>query len=129
MKQQTLPRIADQGFVPAFNGRRVPESQMLIPRPKPRAEKKPVHIMDALLVGELAPPERRALREIVETAEVVSEGRHQYLVARVSSETIDALAVFEAGREDLEPDGSDEPQTDSAFDEIDPHSDDDWGYI
>ncbi len=126
MKQQPLPRLAGQGFVPALNGGRVPESQMLIPKPKPR-EENPVHIRDALLVGELAPPERRALREIVETAEVVSEGRHRYLVARVSSETIDALAV-EAGREDLEPDGSDEPQTDSAFDEIDPDSDDDWGY-
>jgi hypothetical protein len=128
MKHQPLPRIADQGFVPAFNGRRIPEGQMLISRPKPRDVENPVPIMDALLVGELGPPERRALREIVATADVVSEGQHRYLVARVSPETVDALAAFEAAREDLEPDGSDEPQTDSAFDEIDPASDDDWGY-
>jgi hypothetical protein len=124
MKQQPLPRLADQGFVPAFNGRRIPESQMLTPRSKPRSDENPAHIRDALLVGEPAPPERRALREIVETAEVVSEGRHRYLLARVSSETIDALAAFETAREDLEPDGSDEPQ-----DEAEPDSDDDWGYI
>jgi hypothetical protein len=128
MKQQLLPRLADQGFVPALNGRRIPESQMLIPRPKPRAGENQVLVRDALLLGELGPPERRALREIVETAEVVSEGRHRYLVARVSSETIDALAAFEAGREDLEPDGSDEPQTDRLHDEVEPDSDDDWGY-
>jgi hypothetical protein len=125
MKQQPLPHLVDQGFVSALNGRRIPESQMLIPRSKPRSDENPAHIRDALLVGEPAPPERRAIREIVETAEAVSEGRHRYLLAKgVSSETIDALAAFETAREDLEPDGSDEPQ-----DEAEPDSDDDWGYI
>jgi hypothetical protein len=50
----------------------------------------------------ICPPERRALREIVETAEVVREGDHLYLLARVSAATLDSLATFETSREDLE---------------------------
>ena len=50
----------------------------------------------------ICPPERRALREIVETAEVVREGDHLYLLARVSAATLDNLATFETSREDLE---------------------------
>ena len=48
---------------------------------------------------------RRALREIVETAEVVRENGHVYLLARVSAATLDILATIETSREDLE-DGS-----------------------
>ena len=50
---------------------------------------------DALL-GDLAPPERRILREIVETAEVVRDNGHAYLTACVSAAALDALAGFEA---------------------------------
>ncbi len=50
----------------------------------------------------ICPPERRALREIIETAEVVRENGHIYLVARVSAATLDSLATFETSREDLE---------------------------
>ncbi len=46
--------------------------------------------------------ERRDLREIIETAEVVREGDHIYLLARVSAATLDSLATFETSREDLE---------------------------
>ena len=35
---------------------------------------------------------------------------HVYLVARVSSATLDSLAAFEIDRADLEPDGNDEPE-------------------
>ncbi len=42
------------------------------------------------------------MREIVETAEVVRENGHTYLVARVSAATLDSLATFETSREDLE---------------------------
>ncbi len=49
------------------------------------------------------------MREIVETAEVVREGGHTYLVARVSAATLDSLATFETSREDLEEVGDDEP--------------------
>ncbi len=50
----------------------------------------------------ICPPERRALREIVETAEVVRQNGHAYLTARVSAATLDSLATFETSREDLE---------------------------
>ncbi len=59
----------------------------------------------------ICPAERRALREIVETAEVVREGDHIYLVARVSAATLDSLATFETAREDLE-DGGDTEMVD-----------------
>ena len=49
------------------------------------------------------------MREIVETAEVVRKDGHVYLLARVSSATLDSLAAFETERADLEDDGSDEP--------------------
>ncbi len=61
----------------------------------------------------ICPPERRALREIVETAEVVREGDHLYLVARVSAATLDSLATFETSREDLEED--DEPSIGAGY--------------
>ncbi len=44
------------------------------------------------------------MREIIETAEVVREGGHLYLLARVSAATLDSLATFETSREDLEVD-------------------------
>ncbi len=50
----------------------------------------------------LAHDRRRALREIVETAEVVRENGHTYLVARVSAATLHSLATFETSREDME---------------------------
>ncbi len=49
------------------------------------------------------------MREIVETAEVVRENGHTYLVARVSAATLDSLATFETSRADLEEGGDDEP--------------------
>ena len=42
----------------------------------------------------------------------MKENGHTYLVARVSSATIDALAAFEAEGEDREWDQCDEPQVD-----------------
>ncbi len=58
------------------------------------------------------PAERRALREIVETAEVVRQNGHVYLTARVSSATLDSLATFETSREDLEDGGDHEEGAD-----------------
>ncbi len=66
----------------------------------------------------ICPPERRALREIVETAEVVRENGHVYLVARVSSATLDSLATFETSRADLEDGGAheqEEPESDLGY--------------
>ena len=61
------------------------------------------------------------MREIVETAEVVRENGHVYLLARVSSATLDSLATFETSREDLE-DGGDheqeEPESDLGYPQV-----------
>ena len=72
----------------------------------------------------ICPPERRALREIVETAEVVREGDHLYLVARVSAATLDSLATFETSREDLEEDNEPSIGSGSGGYEVDAELDD-----
>jgi len=72
----------------------------------------------------ICPPERRALREIVETAEVVKEGDHLYLVARVSAATLDSLATFETAREDLEEDNEPSIGSGSGGYEVDAELDD-----
>ncbi len=59
-----------------------------------------------------APRERRVLREICETGDLIQRNGHTYLVACVSSYTVDTLAAFESERADLEPDGSDELEPD-----------------
>ena len=68
---------------------------------------------DALpwLVSDLGPAERRALREIVERGDLAMVDGQQFIVAPVSSSTIDALAAFEAEAEDREAD-PDEAQGD-----------------
>ncbi len=103
-----LPRIAREGWVPAGPEKRVSKRAMLIPKTGHVTDHIPT-LMDYSEV--LCPPERRALREIVETAEVVRENGHVYLTARVSSATLDSLATFETAREDLElePDLEEEP--------------------
>ena len=101
-----LPRMARQGFVPAGPGKRVNKRAMLIPKTGDPTEHLP-KLFDFSEV--ICPAERRALREIVETAEVVRQNGHVYLVARVSSATLDSLAVFETSREDLEDGGDHEP--------------------
>ncbi len=113
MRQQPFPRLAREGFVPAGPDRRVPVKNMLLPKPRERSEFIPAmegHWL-SWLAGKLGPPERRALREIVETGDLVKENGHTYIVARLSSATIDALAAFEAEGEDREPmDLEDEPE-------------------
>ena len=64
------------------------------------------------LTADLGPPERRALREIVERGDLAMVDGQAYLVAPVSPETIDALAAFEAEGEDRE----DEPIEDDGED-------------
>ncbi len=109
MKQQSpFPRLAREGFVPAGPEKRVNKRAMLIPKTGLTNATIPT-LMD--FSEAICPPERRALREIVETAEVVREGGHLYLVARVSAATLDSLATFETSREDLE-EGADAEQVD-----------------
>ncbi len=107
MRRQTaLPRIAREGWVPAGPDKRVNKRAMLIPKTGHVTDHIPT-LMDFSEV--ICPPERRALREIIETAEVVRENGHIYLVARVSGATLDSLATFETSREDLE-EGADAEQ-------------------
>ncbi len=110
MKQNsTAPRLAREGFVPAGPERRVNKRKMLIQKTGDPYQFLP-RIMD--YSEWLHPGERRALREIVETAEVVRENGRVYLVARVSAATLDSLASFEAERAEREPGGDDEPDAD-----------------
>ncbi len=98
-----LPRLAREGFVPAGPEKRITKRHMLIPKTGDPTEDIP-RLFDFSEV--ICPAERRALREIVAGADVVHEGKHDYLVARVSPDTLDSLATFETSREDLE-DGGD----------------------
>ncbi len=100
------PRLSREGFVPAGPEKRVGKRAMLIPKTGHPSDHLPT-LMDFSQI--ICPPERRALREIVETAEVVREGDHLYLLARVSAATLDSLATFETSREDLE-EGADAEQ-------------------
>ncbi len=99
-------RLAREGFVPAGPDKRVNKRAMLIPKTGLTNATIP-RLMDFSEV--ICPLERRALREIIETAEVVREGDHLYLLARVSAATLDSLATFETSREDLE-EGADAEQ-------------------
>ena len=88
---------------------------MLIPKSTDsRREFIPALPEDSLswLAGKLGPVERRALREIAETGDLVKQDGHVYLVARVSSATVDALAAFEAEGADRENDLCDEREFD-----------------
>ena len=97
------PRLAREGFAPAGPEKRPNRRNMLIPKMGRRS----AHIPKLIDYSEiLCPPERRAMREIVAVADVIHEDSHDYLVARVSPDTLDILAVFETSREDLE-DGAD----------------------
>ncbi len=97
--EPTPPRLAREGFVPAGPDKRVNKRAMLIPKTGLTNATIP-RLVDFSDV--ICPAERRALREIIETAEVVQENGHTYLVARVSAATLDSLATFETSREDLE---------------------------
>ncbi len=71
----------------------------------------------------ICPAERRALREIVETAEVVRQNGDVYLTARVSAATLDSLATFETSREDLEDGGDHEPSIGNGHADVDAEHD------
>ncbi len=70
--------------MPAGPEKRVNKRAMLIPKTGLTNATIP-RLMDFSEV--IGPAERRALREIIETAEVVQENGHTYLIARVSAVT------------------------------------------
>ena len=78
--QKATSRLSREGFVPAEPEKRVNKHAMLIPKTGDPTEHIP-RLYDFSEV--ICPPERRALREFVETAEVVRENGHVVLVARV----------------------------------------------
>ncbi len=117
MRRQTaLPRLAREGFIPAGPEKRITKRHMLIPKTGDPTEHIP-RLFDFSEV--ICPTERRALREIVETAEVVRQNGHVILVARVSAATLDSLATFETSREDLEDGGDHEPSIGNTFGPVD----------
>ena len=73
------PRLAREGWIPAGPDKRVNKRAMLIPKTGLTNATIPT-LMDFSEV--ICPAERRALREIIETGEVVGENGHIYLVAR-----------------------------------------------
>ena len=128
MRRETaLPRISREGWIPAGPEKRTYKRNMLIPKTGDPRKDIP-RLFDFSTI--LCPPERRALREIVETAEVVRENGHVILVARVSAATLDSLATFETGREDLE-DGADHELVNEDRDDSDlePDHDNEYDYL
>ena len=126
-RQKVTSRLAREGWIPAGPEGRTSKANMLIPKTGDPTE----HIPRLFDFSEtICPPERRALREIVETAEVVREGKHTYLVARVSPDTLDSLATFETSREDLE-DGADHELVNEDRDDSDlePDHDNEYDYL
>lgn len=105
-KPVATPRLSREGWVPACPDRRV-SSGMLIPKPVSDND-------DDIKLASLPITafERGVLREIVEVADVVTDGPFTYLIARVSKATLDVLAAFEADRADR---NMDHDEGDSAY--------------
>ncbi len=101
------PRLAREGWVPAAPDKRVNKRAMLIPKTG-----KPSDHLPTIYDFCDSPRERRVLGEICETGDLIRENGHTYLVARVSSYTVDTLAAFESERADLEEGGDDELEPD-----------------
>ena len=108
-RRQPFPRLMGEGFVPARAPKGWRRRDLLIPKSRPRPEFVPVLPEAALswLAATLGPPERRAMREIVQRGDLAEVDGQQFIVAPVSTATIDALAAFEAEGEDMEFDASD----------------------
>ncbi len=63
-------------------------------------------------ISEVAPPERKALAQIVETADVLLVGDRSWLLVPADARLLDTLAAFGAEAEDCEPFMEDEIETD-----------------
>ena len=105
------PRMAAAGVEPVEAPKGTRRSHMLVP--KPRLRRSIIPSIDeralSLLASELGPDERKALRHIVETADVLDLGEHgTWLLAPATAALLDTLAAFEADGEDREYDLEDE---------------------
>ena len=87
---------------------------MLIPKPSRRRRFIPALPDRELdhLIGKLAPPERKALVQICETADLLTVDEQPWLLVPADPRLLDTLATFGAEAEDRENDLEDEPQRD-----------------
>ena len=113
-RASALPRIAREGWVPAGPDKRVNKRAMLIPKTG-----QPSDYLPTIMDFSDAPRERRVLREICETGDLIQRNGQTYLVARVSSYTVDTLAAFESERADLEDSGDAEQVNEDGADNED----------
>ncbi len=75
----------------------------------------------AFAIGKLAPPERKALAQIVETADVLLVGDRSWLLVPADPRLLDTLAAFGAEAEDREPFMDDEVETDNPNADLEPN--------
>ena len=68
-------------------------------------------------VGLLAPPERRAMAAITESADVLNLEDESWLLVPAPAWLLDTLAVFGAESEDREPSFEDEAETDAGIED------------
>lgn len=71
----------------------------------------------AFVIGTLAPPERRALAQIVETADLLEVDGSTWLLVPADARLLDILATFGTEAEDRENDLCDEPGEDEEIDD------------
>ena len=71
----------------------------------------------ALMLGGLAPPERRAMTTIAESADLLTVEDESWLLVPAPAWLLHTLAVFGAECEDREPFLEDEPETDSGIED------------
>ena len=72
----------------------------------------------AFAVGALAPPERKALAAIAESADLLTVEDQSWLLVPAPAWLLDTLAAFGAEAEDREPGLDDEPETDMGADDL-----------
>ena len=100
--------------------RRLSRRYMLIPKGHWTGKRCRADVEFRKLADALGPRERRAMRQIAKDGDMFEVHGIHYLVAPVTLSTFNALAEFEAWREDMEPDGSleDDRDNDNAFDRV-----------
>ena len=101
--QSAAPGTSIGSSVKAQTQTRAFRRHALIPKtPGGGRRQRPEEIEDAL-----GPPERQALREIAETADLAIIDGRLVLIAVITDQTVDALAAFEAEAAELEGDDDD----------------------
>ena len=110
------PRLSREGFVPADAPAGAQRRDMLLPKPPhpeltPYIPALPEHHL-AGLIGDLAPNERKALDQIVQTADVLTVAERQWLLVPASQWLLEFLATFGAEFAECEWTLDDEEETD-----------------